>query len=177
MVLEHLGLVKYILYRDFQWLVRQGLGKDMYQQGVLGLIKATYRYDPTKGMKFSSYAVWWIKMYIRQGIRLYGKDVRVVRNPDREIPFNDEIWSDLLGEKNRLQLKKKIIIWLGLLAREVEQEDIDMLKMRFGISSDKRKKSYAAIAKEFGTTTNVVKRKIVGLLKMLKDLKIDKDWR
>jgi RNA polymerase primary sigma factor len=41
---------------------------DLINQGNLGLVEAAKRYDPSKGVKFISYAVWWIRQYIMQGI-------------------------------------------------------------------------------------------------------------
>lgn len=37
---------------------------DLFQEGMIGLMKAAYSYDPDKGTQFSSYAVYWIKKYI-----------------------------------------------------------------------------------------------------------------
>jgi RNA polymerase primary sigma factor len=48
---------------------RSGLPmSDLINQGNLGLVEAARRYDPSKGVKFISYAVWWIRQYIMQGI-------------------------------------------------------------------------------------------------------------
>jgi RNA polymerase primary sigma factor len=51
---------------------------DLINQGNLGLVEAARRYDPTKGVKFITYAVWWIRQYIFQGI---AEQTGVVRLP------------------------------------------------------------------------------------------------
>jgi RNA polymerase sigma factor (sigma-70 family) len=41
---------------------------DLFQEGMIGLMKAAHSYDPDKGMQFSSYAVYWIKKYILEAL-------------------------------------------------------------------------------------------------------------
>lgn len=41
---------------------------DLIQEGTFGLVKATERFDPERGFKFATYAVWWIKQSMNRGI-------------------------------------------------------------------------------------------------------------
>nr|AKC88653.1 sigma factor [Erodium texanum] len=57
-----------------------GLGMDLpdlIQEGCQGLIKATERFDASKGFKFSTYAHWWVKQAVQRGLNQKTKSVRI----------------------------------------------------------------------------------------------------
>ena len=67
----------------------QGLNlEDLINEGNIGLIKAIERYDETKGFKFISYAVWWIRQSITQALRDHA---RMVRMPQSKILQSKQI--------------------------------------------------------------------------------------
>ena len=61
---------------------------DLINEGNLGLIKAAERYDETKGFKFISYAVWWIRQAILQAV---AEQSRIVRIPSNKFGYLSKI--------------------------------------------------------------------------------------
>ena len=49
--------------------------KDLMQEGYIGLVEAAKRSDPDAGVKFDSYASWWVRKYIREYIIRHGQTV------------------------------------------------------------------------------------------------------
>lgn len=51
--------------------------EDLMQEGRIGLIEAAKRFDPNRGIQFASYASWWIRGYVSQGLRDFGNAIHL----------------------------------------------------------------------------------------------------
>jgi RNA polymerase primary sigma factor len=80
----------------------QGLSlPDLINEGNLGLIKAAEKFDETKGFKFISYAVWWIRQSILQAIAEQSRIVRIPLNKVGDLNRINKAFSKLEQEHKR----------------------------------------------------------------------------
>ena len=98
----------------------QGLSlPDLINEGNVGLIKAAHRFDETKGFKFISYAVWWIRQSILQAL---AEQSRIVRLPLNKVGLTNRIskaYAQLEQEFEREPTPEELATLL-----EVETEEV-----------------------------------------------------
>ncbi|MHB1922735.1 MAG: sigma-70 family RNA polymerase sigma factor [Chitinophagaceae bacterium] len=99
----------------------QGLSlSDLINEGNLGLIKAAQRFDETRGFKFISYAVWWIRQSILQAL---AEQSRIVRLPLNKVGLSNKInkaYSQLEQEFEREPSADELATILEINTEEVE---------------------------------------------------------
>ena len=93
----------------------QGLSlPDLINEGNLGLIKAARRFDETRGFKFISYAVWWIRQSILQALAEQSRIVRLPLNQVGSLNKINKAYSKLEQELEREPTAEEISILLDL---------------------------------------------------------------
>jgi RNA polymerase primary sigma factor len=99
----------------------QGLSlPDLINEGNLGLIKAAQRFDPTRGFKFISYAVWWIRQSILQGLAEKGRMVRLPLNKIGSITRINKVAIRLEQDYLREPTPREVAVVLKTSADSVE---------------------------------------------------------
>ncbi len=99
----------------------QGLSlTDLINEGNLGLIKAAQRFDETRGFKFISYAVWWIRQSIMQAISEHSRIVRLPLNKISTISKVRKALAELEQKLEREPLNAEIALFTDLSNEEVK---------------------------------------------------------
>jgi RNA polymerase primary sigma factor len=92
---------------------------DLINEGNVGLIRAAHKFDETKGIKFISYAVWWIRQAILQALAEQSRIVRVPLNRAGALHRIGRRSSSLLQELGREPTIDEIAQGLDLTQEEV----------------------------------------------------------
>jgi len=118
---------------------------------ILGLIKAAQRFDETRGFKFISYAVWWIRQSILQALAEQSRIVRLPLNKVGSLNKINKAFSEL--EQYKQSLKAEIARSLNTLT----PRQCDVIKYYFGIGM-KHSMSLEDIGDKFGLTRERVRQ-------------------
>lgn len=98
----------------------QGLSlSDLINEGNVGLMKAARRFDETKGFKFISYAVWWIRQSILQAIVEYSRIVRMPHNKSTSYNRLNEAYVSFVQEFEREPSHEELAELLNVPIRDV----------------------------------------------------------
>lgn len=94
---------------------------DLINEGNLGLVKAAKRFDETRGFKFISYAVWWIRQSILQALAEQSRIVRLPLNKIGSINKINKAFSKLEQEYEREPSAEEIAALLELTENDVKE--------------------------------------------------------
>jgi RNA polymerase sigma-32 factor len=123
--------------------------RDLVQEGNRGLLRALEKYDPTRGLKFCTYAVWWIRAYM---LKFTMDNWRLVKVGTTQA--QRKLFFCLRKERDRLEQSGAEVDTRSLASRlRVKESEIVAMLERFGggeMSLDAPAKSQAADAPTFG---------------------------
>ena len=94
---------------------------DLINEGNLGLIKAAQRFDETRGFKFISYAVWWIRQSILQALAEQSRIVRLPLNKIGSINKINKMYAYLEQANERVPSAEEIAHELDMSVNDVKE--------------------------------------------------------
>lgn len=102
---------------------------DLINEGNVGLIKAAQKFDETRGFKFISYAVWWIRQSILQAI---SEQSRIVRMPLNQVGFQSKLQKAIVSFEQEYERRPSV----GELA-ELLETDVSKVQEALGTNGKK----------------------------------------
>lgn len=113
-----------------------GLGLlDLIDEGNVGLIEAARRFDPTRGVRFVSYAVWWIRQAIFHALTLNARAYSIPQKLADQVSRMNRRRAELKAELDREPTRGEVAAAMGLT--EADIEDLEVLDER-SLSLSKR---------------------------------------
>jgi RNA polymerase sigma factor (sigma-70 family) len=114
---------------------------DLVQEGILGLIKAADRYDPKRGTRFATFAVWWIRQSIGRAIANLGRSVRLPVNRVHKIGQLRRLAAQMtqqIGDEPELETLAETAGLSSRAASELLQDGQDVISLDSPLDSDDR---------------------------------------
>ncbi len=128
---------------------------ELIAEGNMGLMTAAMRYDPSKGCKLITYAVYWIKSYIAKRIE----------DNTKEASATSDVYDSLREKKSDIDNEETVLSDVSAktavkdLTSCLKEREMEMLSMCFGLNG-KQESSYKEIGERFGVTSECARQTV-----------------
>jgi len=109
---------------------------DLVNEGNIGLMKAALKFDPSRGFKFISYAVWWIRQQILQALSEQGRTIRIPLNQVSILNKIGRARREFLQENEREPSDAELSALLDISPDKLMESDISTLSLDFPLGED-----------------------------------------
>ena len=128
---------------------------ELIAEGNMGLMTAAMRYDPSKGCKFITYAVYWIKSYI----------AKCIEDNVKEASSTSDVYDSLREKKSDIDNEELVLgdistkVAVKDLTSCLKEREMEMLSMYFGLNGEEES-SYKEIGERFGVTSECARQTV-----------------